>query len=268
MQDAPSIVLASEPAFRLAAFAGTFAVMAGWELFAPRRSSAVSRWVRWPSNLGIAALNTLVVRVLFPTAAVGFAMIAEERGWGLLNILDLPGWLKALIAILLLDLVIYAQHVAFHAVPWLWRLHRLHHADLEVDVTTGVRFHPLEILISMAVKIAAVVALGAPALGVVLFEVLLNATSMFNHSNVRIPAKIDSLLRLFVVTPDMHRIHHSILRDETNSNFGFQVPWWDRLFGTYVAEPSAGYGGMTVGIELFRDPAQLRLDRLLIQPFV
>jgi sterol desaturase/sphingolipid hydroxylase (fatty acid hydroxylase superfamily) len=212
------------------------------------------------------ALNTAVVRIVFPTAAAGAAVLAESKGWGLLNIVSAPSLITVPASVLLLDLAIYAQHVAFHHVPVLWRLHRMHHADLDFDVTTGVRFHPVEVLLSMLIKIAVVVVVGAPALGVVAFEVLLNATSMFNHGNVRLPRQLDGLLRLLVVTPEMHRVHHSVVRSETDSNFGFNFPWWDRLFGTYRAEPAAGHEGMTIGIDRFRDVRELRLDRMLLQP--
>jgi sterol desaturase/sphingolipid hydroxylase (fatty acid hydroxylase superfamily) len=178
----------------------------------------------------------------------------------------LPWGLATLLSVLLLDLAIYAQHVLFHAVPVLWRLHRMHHADLDIDVTTGVRFHPAEIVLSMLIKLAVVGLIGAPGAAVLIFEVLLNATSMFNHSNVAMPPAVDRIVRLLVVTPDMHRVHHSIERRETNSNFGFNFPWWDRLFGTYRPQPEQGHEGMTIGIEIFRDPAELRLDRMLLQP--
>ncbi|MGH7001988.1 MAG: sterol desaturase family protein, partial [Stellaceae bacterium] len=223
---------------------------------------------RWPSNLGIAALNSAILRLTSLIAAVGFAALAERHGWGLLNNLALPGWTRIVLAVVLLDLAVYLQHVMFHAVPALWRLHRMHHADLDFDVTTGARFHPIEILLSMAFKLAVVAALGAPAAGVLVFEVILNATSMFNHGNVTLPARLDRLLRWIVVTPDMHRVHHSVVPNETNSNFGFNLPWWDRLLGTYRAQPAAGHRGMTIGLDAFRDPAQLRLDRMLVQPFV
>ncbi len=262
----PEAALPSEPYIRLGAFLGVFALMALWEFMAPRRRLSVSRWVRWPNNLAIVALDTLLVRVIFPAAAVGLALVGEQRGWGLLNAVAIPDWLKIAAAVVALDLVIYLQHVMFHAVPALWRLHRMHHADLDFDVTTGVRFHPVEILLSMLIKLAAVVALGAPALAVLIFEVLLNATSMFNHSNVRMPVVLDRVLRWIVVTPEMHRVHHSILPHETNSNFGFNAPWWDRLFGTYRAQPEAGHERMTIGIAQFRDPRELWLDRLLLQP--
>ena len=257
----------TELAIRLAAFAGVFSVMALWELLAPRRPLAVGRASRWPSNLGILVADVLVVRLLLPTAAAGVALVAAERGFGLFHVIGLPFWLAAPIGFLALDLVIYGQHVMFHHVPWLWRLHRMHHADLDIDVTTGVRFHPVEILLSLVIKIATVALLGIPAAAVVCFEVVLNATSMFNHANASLPRWLDRVARLMLVTPDMHRVHHSVLRQETDSNFGFNLPWWDRLFGTYRAEPRAGHDGMTIGLPVFRDPGELRLDRLLTQPF-
>jgi sterol desaturase/sphingolipid hydroxylase (fatty acid hydroxylase superfamily) len=256
-----------ELTIRLGAFAGVFALMAAWELLAPRRHLEFGRSLRWPNNLGIVVVDTLVLRLAFPTAAVGLALFAETQGWGLFNALAVPGWLAVIGSVVLLDLAIYLQHVLFHAVPALWRLHRMHHADLAFDVSTGVRFHPIEILLSMVIKFTVVAALGAHALGVLLFEVLLNATSMFNHGNVRMPERLDRVLRWIVVTPDMHRVHHSVTPRETNSNFGFNLPWWDRLFGTYRAQPAAGHDAMTIGIEQFRDPGELRLDRMLLQPF-
>lgn len=259
-------MITSEPLIRLSAFVVIFAAMALWEIAAPRRRQSFGRLQRWPSNLGVVVINTLILRFVFPTAAVGVALIAEERGWGFFQAIGAPAWLAVASSVLLLDFVIYLQHVLLHATPVLWRFHRMHHADLEFDVTTGVRFHPIEIIASMVVKLGAVAALGAPALAVLIFEVLLNATSMFNHANVRLPARLDRVLRWIVVTPDMHRVHHSVLPRETNSNFGFNVPWWDRLFGTYRAQPCAGHEGMTIGIAQFREPRELRLDRMLMQP--
>jgi sterol desaturase/sphingolipid hydroxylase (fatty acid hydroxylase superfamily) len=218
-------------------------------------------------NIGVVVLDTLLVRLLFPTTAVGLALIAEARGWGLFHALELPTWVTVLLAVAALDLAIYLQHVLFHAVPVLWRLHRMHHADLEIDVTTGTRFHPIEILLSMGIKLGVVAALGTPALAVLVFEVLLNATSMFNHSNVRMSPRLDRAIRWIVVTPDMHRVHHSIVARETNSNFGFNLPWWDRLFGTYRDQPAAGHEEMIIGIEQFRQLTEQRLDRMLTQPF-
>ena len=215
----------------------------------------------------MAVLDSILGRIVAPTGAVGFALFAEERGWGLFNMVALPVWLELLLALFLLDLAIYLQHRLFHYVPVLWRLHRMHHADLDVDVTTGARFHPVEILLSLGIKFLVVVPLGAPPLAVLLFEIALNATSMFNHTNVWLPPAIERLLRWLVVTPDMHRVHHSIIRRETDSNFGFNFPWWDRLFGTYRPRPEAGHEAMTLGTEQFRNSKELRLDRMLTQPF-
>jgi sterol desaturase/sphingolipid hydroxylase (fatty acid hydroxylase superfamily) len=258
-----------EPIIRLGCFGGVLLLMALWEVLAPRRRLTVRRAERWSSNLGLTALNTLAVRFLVPLGAVGAAVLAEEHGWGLLNNLALPGWLAVLLAVVALDLIIYLQHVMFHAVPLLWRLHMVHHADLDIDATTGVRFHTIEILLSMGIKVAAVVLLGASAVAVVVFEVLLNATSVFNHANVRMPRWVDRLLRLVVVTPEMHRVHHSAIPRETNSNFGFNLPWWDFLFGTYKSQPARGHEGMTIGLEQVRDERKAdRLHWMLLLPFL
>jgi sterol desaturase/sphingolipid hydroxylase (fatty acid hydroxylase superfamily) len=259
----PSIELVA----RIAAAAAVFAVMASWEVLAPRRPWSVGRWPRWPHNLGIVVIDALAVRILIPGAAVGAALVAAGNGWGLFHVAGLRLSIASLLGFLALDLAIYAQHVAFHKVPLLWRLHRMHHADLDIDVTTGLRFHPIEIVISMLIKIAVVIALGIPPVAVFAFEVVLNATSLFNHGNVSMPSWLDRAVRLIVVTPDMHRVHHSIVPRETDSNFGFNLPWWDRLFRTYRAAPQAGHDRMTIGLSTFRDPAELRLDRLLTQPF-
>lgn len=246
--------------------------MAVWEVLAPRRCQTAGRTRRWPSNLGVAMIDVAVVRFLIPVAAIDLAGLGELQGWGLFNNLPrqldpyLP-WAVIIPSVILLDLAIYLQHVILHAVPALWRLHRVHHADLDIDATTGIRFHPGEIAISAVIKLAAVAAIGPPPQAVLIFEVLLNGTSVFNHSNVYLPVWIDRILRWLVVTPDMHRVHHSIMRAETDSNFGFSFPWWDRWFGTYRAQPAAGHLGMTIGLEQFRDPAELRLDRMLIQPW-
>jgi len=257
----------TETIIRLAFFLGVLGLIAAWEALAPRRRRALGRWTRWPSNLAITALNAALIRLAVPVTATGFALLCEQRGWGLLNALDLPRWLAIALGVLALDLVIYLQHVLFHAVPALWRLHRMHHADLDIDVTTGGRFHPVEIVASLAIKLAAIAALGAPMEAVLAFEILLNATSMFNHGNIRLPSGLDRVLRWIVVTPDMHRVHHSIVPRETNSNFGFNVPWWDRLFGTYRAQPEAGHEAITIGISQFRSPREQWLDRMLTQPF-
>lgn len=234
------LLLGHEPIVRLVSFASVFTVMALAEFIAPRRLQGITRIRRWPSNLGIVLLDTIVVRILFPTSAVALALFAGSKGWGVFNVWPVPDWAAVVIGVVVLDLVIYLQHVLFHAVPALWRLHRMHHADLEFDVTTGARFHPIEIVLSMLIKLAVVGALGAPAIAVLVFEVLLNATAMFNHSNVRLSDHLDRVLRWIIVIPDMHRVHHSVVVRETNSNFGFNLPCWDRLFGTYQPQPAAG----------------------------
>ncbi len=264
----PDFLLANEPIIRLSVFLGILVVMAAWEVAAPRRRREIPRVLRWTNNLGVVVADTILVRLTFPIAAVGLALLAEERGWGVFNVIEAPGWVAFIASVVVLDLVIYLQHVLFHAVPALWRLHRMHHADLDFDVTTGLRFHPIEIVLSMGIKLAVVVVLGPPAAAVLVFEVILNGTAMFNHSNIRIPLGLDRILRWVVVTPDMHRVHHSVVPQETNSNFGFNLPWWDRLFGTYRAQPAEGHDGMTIGIELFRTRRDLWLDRMLIQPLL
>jgi len=262
-----TFLLTHEVPVRLGAFLGIFAAMALWELAAPRRALHERKSLRWTNNLALAVLNSVLVRAVLPVAAIGVAGFAAERGMGLLNIFPLPQAWAIAVSVLVLDAAIYLQHLMFHAVPLFWRLHRVHHADVDFDVTTGARFHPIEIALSMLIKFAVILVLGPPAVAVLIFEVLLNATSMFNHGNVRLPARIDRVLRWLVVTPDMHRVHHSIDPRETNSNFGFNVPWWDRLFGTYRAQPRAGHEAMTIGIEQFRERRELRLDRMLLQPF-
>ncbi len=256
-------------AIRLGSFLGAFALLVLWEMLSPRRPRRTSRRARWTGNLGLVILNSLLLRLLFPAAAVGAAAFATAHGWGLLGLAHLSAGLTVVIAVVALDLTIYLQHVMLHAVPVFWRLHRVHHADLDFDVTTGLRFHPLEILLSLLIKLAAIVLLGAPAVSVVIFEVLLNATSMFNHGNVRLPAAADRMLRWLIVTPDMHRVHHSIEDDETNSNFGFNLPWWDRLFGTYRPQPRAGHDAMTLGIRTLRRPRVCSgLPGMLAIPFI
>jgi len=263
----PVNALSYEPTIRLGAFVAVFVLLAAGEALIPRRNRAVARRWRWPTNITLVVLNTVLVRTALPVTAVGMAVIAEQWGWGLLHAVGpLPTLLTVCVAVFLLDLAIYLQHVLFHAVPVLWRLHRMHHADIDVDVTTGSRFHPGEIFLSMLVKFASISALGASPLAVLSFEVLLNTGSMFDHANVRIPLVADRVLRLFVVTPDMHRVHHSAVPVETNTNFGFTFPWWDYLCGTYRAQPTAGHEAMTVGLISFRDPKYLRLDKTLLQP--
>ena len=262
-------LLQNETAIRLTAFFGVLAIVAGAEVIFPRRRLTVSKLRRWVSNLGIVFLNSLFVRLLLPATAAGFAVFAAQHSWGVFNYFDVPIWVAVVASVVILDFAIYLQHVMFHAVPALWRLHRMHHADLDFDVTTGARFHPIEILLSMFIKFAVIAVIGAPAVAVIIFEVLLNATSMFNHGNLRLPSAVDRMLRLFIVTPDMHRVHHSIEDHETNSNFGFNLSWWDRLFGTYKAQPDAGHEAMTIGIRDFRKPKLASdLPGMLILPFL
>lgn len=259
-------ILATEATIRLVIFLGVLAAMALWEVAAPRRRREIPRVIRWTNNLALVVLDSAILRLSFPILAVGLAVMAEERGWGLFNNLGVPVWVAVVASMLLLDLAIYLQHVMVHAVPGLWRLHRMHHADLDFDATTGLRFHPVEILISMGIKLAVVAALGPPAVAVLLFEVILNATALFNHANIDLPRPVDRVLRLIVVTPDMHRVHHSVDPRETNSNYGFNLPWWDRLLGTYIAQPAKGHEGMDIGIEQLRTQRDLWLDRMLVQP--
>lgn len=262
-------VMSHEVVIRLGFFFGILAIMALWELVAPRRVHAVSKVFRWMNNLGVVFLNSFLLRIIFPTAAVGMAVFAQKHGWGIFNYLRLPYGTVVVLSVIIMDFVIYLQHVMFHAVPVFWRMHRMHHADLDFDVTTGVRFHPLEIILSMLIKFAVITVLGAPVPAVVVFEVVLNATSMFNHGNVRILRSVDYALRWFVVTPDMHRVHHSVEDREANSNFGFNLPWWDRLLGTYRAQPSMGHEGMTIGLRDFRDTKRCtNLPGMLAIPFL
>jgi sterol desaturase/sphingolipid hydroxylase (fatty acid hydroxylase superfamily) len=261
-------VVAHEPAIRMGFFVSVFALVAFWERVAPQRALTVSKAMRWSSNLGLVVLNTMLLRLMFPLAAVGMAAFGAANGWGLLNHFHVPFWLAVPLAVIAMDFVIWLQHVMMHAVPLLWRLHRVHHADPDYDLTTGARFHPIEIVLSMLIKIATIAVLGPPVLAVVVFEVLLNAAAMFNHGNIRLPVSLDRVLRWVIVTPDMHRVHHSVEEDETNSNFGFNLPWWDRLFGTYRAQPRAGQVGMTIGLHGHTDPREVaRLDGMLLMPF-
>ena len=261
------LLLGHEAQIRLGFFIGVFTLMASWEVFAPRRTGQIKRRLRWPSNLGIVIFNALVLRLVMPTTAVALALAGETAGWGLLQQFDLPLWLASALAIVCLDLTIYLQHLMFHAVPVLWRLHRMHHADLAFDVTTGARFHPLEIILSMVIKFVVIAALGPPAVAVLIFEVLLNALAMFNHANARLPLGLDKVLRRAIVTPDMHRVHHSVIPREANSNFGFNLAVWDHWFGTYCAQPQKGHQEMAIGISTFRTERDLMLDKMLLQPF-
>ena len=267
--DIGEFVISHEAAIRLGFFSGILGIMSLWELAAPRRVLTVPKLLRWINNIGIVVINSFLLRIIFPSAAMGVSVFAQKHGWGLFNHFRLPYWVAVVLSVVALDFIIYLQHVMFHAIPVFWRIHRMHHTDLDFDVTTGIRFHPMEILLSMLIKSAGVVVLGPPVLGVIIFEVALNATSMFNHSNVRMLRGVDRIFRWFVVTPDMHRVHHSIEERETNSNFGFNLPWWDRLLGTYRNQPRMGYEGMTIGLEEFRDKKRcVMLPGMLSIPFI
>ena len=261
-------IMANEKPLRSGIFFGMLIIMGVWEAVTPKKDRVLTRLLRWSNNLALLAVNIVVARLAFPLAAVGVAAYVAENDWGLMNYYEVPFTVAIIISVIALDFVIYLQHVLVHAVPVLWRLHRVHHADPDIDVTTGLRFHPIEIIISLLIKFAAIVVLGAPVIAVVIFEILLNAGAMFNHANVRLLHSVDRFLRWFIVTPDMHRIHHSVEDDEANSNFGFNLTWWDRLFGTYIVEPRAGHDGMKIGIHHYNDPKQVSwLHGILILPF-
>ena len=262
-----SLPLNHEPYIRFGFFFAILIVMAAWELLAPRRKPGDSKTIRWLRNLAIVLIDVTALRLLPSFSAIYAAIFVEKEGWGLLNYIFNAYFPKVFIGVIMLDLAVYLQHAAFHGLPALWRLHMMHHSDLDIDVTTGIRFHPIEVLLSMGIKMTVVCLAGIPPQGVLIFEVLLNATSLFNHGNVRLGRSIDRILRLFVVTPEMHRVHHSVIIRETNSNFGFNLPWWDRLLGTYKDQPVAGHSGMTIGLSQFRDPKELTLPRLLVMPF-
>ncbi len=261
-------ILSNEIAIRLSFFFGVFMIMTIWEILAPRRVLTVSKGIRWVNNLGLVVFNSLILRLLFPAAAIGVAAFAQTHGWGVLNYYKLPDVLAIILTVIAMDFVIYLQHVMVHAVPFLWRFHRVHHADLDYDVTTGARFHTIEIFFSMLIKFATIIVLGAPVIAVIIFEINLNVLAIFNHSNVGLPKPLDVFLRWFIVTPDMHRIHHSVEDDETNSNFGFNLTWWDRLFGTYREQPRGGQKGFTIGIHTYRDIKQTNwIIGMMMLPF-
>jgi len=261
-------IVENELWIRLSFFFGILIVMFLWEVMMPRRPLTASKITRWFSNLSLVLIDSVAVRLAFPAGLAGVAFLAQQRGWGIFNLFGLPSLLKIVCGVLILDLAIYLQHVIFHSAPLLWRLHMVHHSDMDIDVTTGIRFHPIEIFLSMGIKMVVVILTGAPALAVLVFEIVLNGTSMFNHGNVRYPQNVDSVLRLFVVTPEMHRVHHSTIRWETNSNLGFNFPWWDRLFGTYRAQPAKGHLGMTIGLDQYKEPRKLSLPWLIALPFI
>lgn len=256
-----------EPTIRLSFFLGTLGVIGLWQALAPKRELSVSLLWRWINNFGVTFFNTLILRLLFPILAVGLAAVATAKGWGLLNLIDLPIAVAVIIAVIIQDLVIYWQHVIFHRFSFLWRFHKMHHADIDYDVSTGARFHPVEIILSMLLKLAVVLLLGPPVAAVIIFEVLLSSVAMFNHANAGLPAGIDRIVRKFIVTPDMHRVHHSIIRGEHNSNYGFNLPWWDYLFGTYTDQPSAGHQDMTIGLNEYQKSRKQSFLWMLALPF-
>ncbi|MDR4508376.1 MAG: sterol desaturase family protein [Candidatus Brocadiaceae bacterium] len=263
-----AFIIKREIVIRLGFFFGIFGAMALWEWVAPRRALATSKSLRWSNNIGIVVINSILLRIIFPPAAAGMTVFAKKHGWGFFNHVQISSATATILSVIAMDFLIYLQHVMFHAVPAFWRIHRMHHADLDFDVTTGIRFHPIEILLSMLIKCAGIIVLGTPLLSIIIFEVTLNATSMFNHGNVRMLYGIDRMLRWFVVTPDMHRVHHSAEKHETNSNFGFNLPWWDRLMGTYRNQPRMGHEGMVIGLHEFRDKKRcVMLFGMLVIPF-
>tara|TARA_R110001592_G_scaffold363396_2_gene687667 strand:- start:83358 stop:84179 length:822 start_codon:yes stop_codon:yes gene_type:complete len=262
------LVMDNNTQVRLAAFLFIILLVACWEILAPRRALSTSKLLRWVNNWSISILNSLLLYLAFPVLAVGIAFVVTEHHWGLFNLLGVPALTSILLFVILFDLAIYWQHRLYHKVPLLWRLHRMHHSDPDFDVSTGIRFHPLSIILSMLIKMLVIVSLGPPPVAVLLAEIMLNVTTMFNHGNIHLPTKFDSLLRLFVVTPDMHRVHHSVEPEETNTNFGFSFPWWDRLFNTYRAQPHAGHEAMEVGVRGFQDARAQYLHKLLAQPFL
>lgn len=269
MMDWNDWVLANEIPIRLGCFLFIFTLMAGWEWISPCRIRLYTRLYRWSNNLALVFLNSIMLKLVFPVAAVGVAHVATENGWGLLNQIQLPLAFEVFLAVVVLDLLIYFQHVVFHKVPILWRLHQVHHADPDYDVTTGARFHPIEIVLSMLIKMLAIVLLGPAAVAVLIFEVLLNGSAMFNHANIQLPPQVDIWVRRVFVTPDMHRVHHSQIRHETDSNYGFALSWWDRIFATYVSVPEKGQQGVDIGLPTMRDPRRIcRLDGLLMLPFI
>ena len=257
----------NEATIRLFFFLGIFSVVAIVEFMSPRRPLTTSKSKRWFTNIGIIFINTIFIRLFFSAGAVGIALFVSENKWGIFNTLGISYWLAVILSVVVLDFAVYIQHVMFHAIPTLWRLHMMHHADMDIDVTTGTRFHPVEMILSMVIKGAAIIVLGAPPLGVIVFEILLNGTAMFNHGNIKLPLDLDAFLRMFVVTPDMHRVHHSVFPSETNSNYGFNLPWWDRIMGTYKSQPMKGHLDMSIGLNQFRNPDKLGLMDILILPF-
>jgi sterol desaturase/sphingolipid hydroxylase (fatty acid hydroxylase superfamily) len=261
-------LLNHEPIIRLSFFIGILLIMFILELLIPKRPLVTQKKTRWLNNLGLVILDSLILRLIFPTAAVGIAIWAQENHYGLFNLLNTPVYISTILSVVLLDLAIYTQHIIFHKIPLLWRFHKVHHVDQDIDVTTGLRFHPVEIILSLCIKFGIVILLGAPALGVMIFEILLNGIAMFNHSNIHLPPWLDKVLRRLIVTPDMHRVHHSIIHRETDSNYGFNLSIWDQLFKTYIAQPQKGHLKMEIGLKAYKDQNQTqKLWKMLLIPF-
>ena len=252
---------------RLTIFVGILAVMIVWEILSPRRQLQHSRWQRWAANFSLSILSTLIIRFTLAGAAVYGATLASKHNWGVLNLVDLPNWLLILLSLVLLDLAIYGQHRASHQWKWLWRFHKVHHTDLDFDVTTAIRFHPIEIILSMCYKFIAILIIGVNIDAVIAFEIILSSCALFNHSNIKLPIAVDKIIRLFIVTPDMHRVHHSVIQRETDSNYGFSISFWDRLFKTYTAQPESGHEKMTIGLNQYQHVPEVSLPRLLLMPF-
>ena len=257
-----------EAQIRLSAFLGLFGLLALTEWLRPRRKLTVSKANRWFTNIAIVVIDSVVVRLIFPAAAVGVALWAQSNGYGLFNLIDAPFWLAGLVSIVLLDFAVWFSHLLSHKVPMFWRFHRMHHSDRDIDVSTAIRFHPIEIVLSMIYKVAWVVALGAPAWSVIMFEIILNGVAMFNHSNTKLPLWLDKIARMVIVTPDMHRVHHSSIQRETDSNYGFNFPFWDKMFGTYIAQPELGHDGMEIGLAEWQDERPTKLGWALSVPFL
>jgi sterol desaturase/sphingolipid hydroxylase (fatty acid hydroxylase superfamily) len=261
-----NFIITNEAIIRLSAFLAIITIMAIWETMKPIMTLSISKKQRWMNNFGLVALNVIILRILFPTAAVGAAIYATEHSWGLFNNMTLSSWITVIISLIIMDMLIYFQHRIFHKIPILWRLHLVHHADLDYDLSTGLRFHPIEIILSMLIKFAIILILGIPIIAVILFEIILNSVAIFNHSNISFPKKLDRILRWFIVTPDMHRVHHSVEIDETNSNFGFNLPWWDRIFKSYRQQTRAT--NITIGLPEYRKPQQVYgIIQMLRLPF-
>ena len=261
-------IVENEAQVRMSFFFGILIIMGLWELKKPRRKATLSKLSRWINNLGLIFFNSFVLKILLPLTSTAMAALALENNWGLFNIYEVTPFISTILFVIIMDLIIYLQHIMVHAVPLFWRIHRVHHADLDYDVTTGARFHTLEIILSMFIKLTAIVLLGPSIFAVILFEIILNVSAMFNHGNVGLPKTLDKVLRYIIVTPDMHRVHHSIEEDETNSNFGFNLTWWDKIFGTYKKEVRKGQLKMTIGLKNIRNPKKTnRIWGMIVLPF-